>query len=560
MKIKKLTAVLLLLLLVLAAGSALAEITPLADFNYMRLEGGLLLQKYKGTSTAVHVAGSYEIEGTAYGVTLDTASVFRNNTKITSVELDGGIRFATTEGDSLRKNSMKGLFQGCQGLVSVDLSKISTAGVTDMSYLFSNCRKLKAVDFSNFDTSAVTTLEWLLDYCMSLNNLTGYENWNTGKVESIYKTFNRVSYNYSADSYRDTRQQKIDISRWDLSKVKNSGWCFQNCRTNAILLPDNLAVISAGFLNHAAQLEGSSFTVPAGVSIPSTMVSIAPSQIVKLNRMTDKYSTFKITVHEGNPVYYVDEKGHLNERPNVFGAEVTLDNDTFTYDGTEKRPTLVVKTGSGTALMEGTDYTVTFLNNVDAGTGVVRIEGMGDYLGTIEIPFTILPKDIAGTPLRLLAQLVWTGENQTQPFEVELPDGAWTVSGNTACDVGVYRLTVQGTGNYTGSVSCLYEIAPDTALLDRLNKQNVTQAHLPQLLRIRAMMANARTELADEDTLARYAAITEKCEMLIAMLNAERIEQLPATGDAHVPALWWGMLLLSAALLRLAGQEKRRMG
>ena len=109
MKIKKLTAVLLLLLLVLAAGSALAEITPLADFHYMFLEDGLLLQKYKGTSTAVHVAGSYEIEGTAYGVTLDTASVFRNNTKITSVELDGGIRFATTEGDSLRKNSMKGL-------------------------------------------------------------------------------------------------------------------------------------------------------------------------------------------------------------------------------------------------------------------------------------------------------------------------------------------------------------------------------------------------------------------------------------------------------------------
>lgn len=80
---------------------------------------------------------------------------------------------------SLRNNSMHGLFQYCTELVSVDLSEISTAGVTDMSYMFSRCQKLSALDVSNFDTSSVTNLEWFLDYCMNLTSLTGYENWDT---------------------------------------------------------------------------------------------------------------------------------------------------------------------------------------------------------------------------------------------------------------------------------------------------------------------------------------------------------------------------------------------
>ncbi len=100
---------------------------------------------------------------------------------------------------------MKGLFQGCTALTSVDLSKTSTAGVTDMSYLFSNCLKLKAVDFSTFDTSAVTNLEWLLDRCQKLTSLTGYENWDTSKVTNIYRTFNRVTYDYQDHQYHDTR-------------------------------------------------------------------------------------------------------------------------------------------------------------------------------------------------------------------------------------------------------------------------------------------------------------------------------------------------------------------
>lgn len=59
--------------------------------------------------------------------------------------------------------------------------------------------------------------------------------------------------------------EKVDLSRWDLSHVTNSGWCFQFCNASQILLPDSLKTISAGFVNHASKYTGNTFAVPAGV-------------------------------------------------------------------------------------------------------------------------------------------------------------------------------------------------------------------------------------------------------------------------------------------------------
>jgi len=47
--------------------------------------------------------------------------------------------------------------------------------------------------------------------------------------------------------------------------VINSGWCFEHCHVDSVLLPDSLAVISAGFFNHATDLTAATFTIPAGV-------------------------------------------------------------------------------------------------------------------------------------------------------------------------------------------------------------------------------------------------------------------------------------------------------
>lgn len=65
----------------------------------------------------------------------------------------------------------------------------------------------------------------------------------------------------------------------------------------------------------------------------------------------------------------------------VSNCTVTLSQTTYAADGTEKKPTVVVKDGTKT-LVNGTDYTVTYANNKSPGNASVIITGKGGYSGT----------------------------------------------------------------------------------------------------------------------------------------------------------------------------------
>lgn len=62
--------------------------------------------------------------------------------------------------------------------------------------------------------------------------------------------------------------------------------------------------------------------------------------------------------------------------------------DSVVYTGEEQTPEVTVQYGSAT-LMEGTDYTVSYVDNINAGTASVTVTGMGDYTGTVTRTFTI---------------------------------------------------------------------------------------------------------------------------------------------------------------------------
>lgn len=59
------------------------------------------------------------------------------------------------------------------------------------------------------------------------------------------------------------------------------------------------------------------------------------------------------------------------------------------YTGEAVTPSLTVTDGSN-ILREGTDYTVTYKNNVNTGTATATIQGIGNYSGTTSVNFTIL--------------------------------------------------------------------------------------------------------------------------------------------------------------------------
>ena len=226
----------------------------LAGFEYELDQDAAVvtLKKYTDSNATITIADRYLVEGEEYRTQIDSQTLFYQNNMIKNVMISGEIEFVD--------DSMSKLFYECKQLLSVDLSELETESVTDMSYMFYKCENIQTIDLSGLDTSSVKTMKSMFSTCKKLKNLIGYENLDTSSVESIYQTFNSVQ-----NGLKTNEKWTIDLSEWDLDQVTNSGWCFQSCAAEKIILPDNLAVMSAGFFNHTSKITGSSYTIPKGV-------------------------------------------------------------------------------------------------------------------------------------------------------------------------------------------------------------------------------------------------------------------------------------------------------
>ena len=83
------------------------------------------------------------------------------------------------------------------------------------------------------------------------------------------------------------------------------------------------------------------------------------------------------------------------EKTSITDAAVSY-TKSFKYTGKEIKPSVTVKY-SGKTLKQGTDYTVSYSNNIKSGTGTITIKGIGEYKGTVTNKFNIIaptaPKD-----------------------------------------------------------------------------------------------------------------------------------------------------------------------
>ncbi|MBE5925204.1 MAG: hypothetical protein E7271_12230 [Lachnospiraceae bacterium] len=78
-------------------------------------------------------------------------------------------------------------------------------------------------------------------------------------------------------------------------------------------------------------------------------------------------------------------------------SDITIDSIADqTYTGSTITPAVIVKDGD-TTLEQGTDYTVSYSNNINAGKAAVTITGQGSYSGEITRNFTITQKAVTIT-------------------------------------------------------------------------------------------------------------------------------------------------------------------
>ena len=136
------------------------------------------------------------------------------------------------------------------------------------------------------------------------------------------------------------------------------------------------------------------------------------------------------------------------------------------YSGAAIEPNVRVS-ANGHALVLGTDYTVSFSNNVDAGdAATVIVTGTGNYTGTATATFAISPRPLDGVSVQDIAAQSWSGSALT-PVPTVRFGGRTLVNGRDFdlgyednVDVGTARIIITGTGNYVGTVTGEFAIEP----------------------------------------------------------------------------------------------------
>ena len=131
-----------------------------------------------------------------------------------------------------------------------------------------------------------------------------------------------------------------------------------------------------------------------------------------------------------------------------------------TYSGTRLTPAVTVKDGPA-VLAENTDYTLTYSNNLNAGTATVTAQGIGNYTGTQTKTFEIQRANVAlMTPVAKAGlvytakaqQLVIAGSAEGGEMQYSLDRQAWSTALPTGTDAREYTVyyRVVADGNHNG--------------------------------------------------------------------------------------------------------------
>ena len=146
-------------------------------------------------------------------------------------------------------------------------------------------------------------------------------------------------------------------------------------------------------------------------------------------------------------------------------------NAKYIYSGTAKTPGITLVADGNKTLVEGTDYYITYLNNINAGEATIRVVGMGMYAGTVEKNFTIGKVALSDTEV-FFEQDAYaaTGSAIEAKFKVTLngitiDEKQYTAEYKNNVNIGKASvvLTAAANSNFTGTKTADFTIAAKAA-------------------------------------------------------------------------------------------------
>ncbi|MCI8993183.1 MAG: hypothetical protein HFG80_10775 [Eubacterium sp.] len=213
-----------------------------------------------------------------------------------------------------------------------------------------------------------------------------------------------------------------------------------------------------------------------------------PSAIVKVNGRelvggTDYVVGYKNNVKAGTATATITGRGNYSGTVNkaftilsngggssggdatsIANARVSGIASRYTYTGSQIKPSIVVRDANGRVLTLNKDYTIQYFNNINAGTGWVVINGIGNYSGLLTPPFTIVKKNVNNCAISIPKSAVYTG-SEIRPMVTAkngskkmIPGSDYSVTYSNNKKLGKATVTVRGEGNFTGTKKIYFNI------------------------------------------------------------------------------------------------------
>lgn len=190
---------------------------------------------------------------------------------------------------------------------------------------------------------------------------------------------------------------------------------------------------------------------------PDVVVSYGSYQFIS---DSDYTLSFKDNVNIGTASVVVTGKNHLSgsrtvtfpiEKADISSTEIAVKNATFT--GSAIKSDVDVRLGNVT-LKEGTHYTLSYKNNVNAGTAQVTISGKGSLEGAVTMSFTIAKADISKASISANGTYAPDGVKigiNAKFGNYTLKSSDYSFTAPTAA--GEQTLTISGNGNFSGKTT-----------------------------------------------------------------------------------------------------------
>ena len=359
-------------------------------------------------------------------------------------------------------------FYGCSSLTNITIPN----GVTSIGdCVFRDCSNLKEIiipiSVTNIEDSAFSGCSSLTDITIP-NNVTNIGDFAFSGCSKLVSLTIPNSVTSIGDYAFNSCSNLSKLTMPD-SIISIGDYVFNSCSSlTHITIPDNVISIGERAFNHCYRL--------TDVIIPRKIIIIKDYAFNCCDNLQNVF--YKGTVSEWEDIsignrnesltkasIHYNSTGDSDTQKEISSCTISLPTATQYFRGTRIRPVVTIKDGTK-VLKSGTDYTVSYTNNLSVGKATVTITGKGDYTGTVTKNFDIVQRSIGNCDVELGAANYYFNGTRIKPTVkvycngTEMYNGNYTVAYSNNLSAGTATITLTGKKNLKGTVTKTFKINP----------------------------------------------------------------------------------------------------